>query len=154
MHFIDASWSLSRLTALTLTLVILGAPTFAGDEPLVPWGVYSVATEGGTRYEGEKLRAVLSYGETGGPEITVELIRVEMGYPSPSRVLWRLDIDIFGDTSDPCPIAEFYCASVREMRWSLGELGYDVVGSEFSITCIVSGIRDQSPVTTCKRGAT
>ncbi len=143
-----------RLNTLALALIIFGAPTFAEDKPLVPWSVHSVATEGGTTYEGEKLRAVLSYGEIGGPEITVELVSVEMGFPSPSRVLWRFKIDLLGDTSDPCPIAEVYCAVVRGMRWSSGELSYEVVGNESSISCIVSGIRDEAPVTTCKQDVT
>lgn len=121
----------------------------AEDKPLAPWGIYAVVTEGTTTYEGEKLRAVLSYGEIGGPELVIEQIDVEIGFPSPSRVLWRTDVDLYGEFDDPCPIAEMYCARVDAIRWASGKLSYSVIGPDFRFRCTISGIPAHESITSC-----
>ena len=83
---------------------------------MAPWGIYTLVSTGHRTYEGEKLRAALVYGETGGPRITIESIHVEMGYPSPNRVLWTAKVNLTGESPDPCPVAESYCATVEDLR--------------------------------------
>jgi len=136
-------------TALALVQMTLALPAVAEEKPLAPWAVHTLVSEGATTLEGEKFRAVLKYGETGGPTLEIELIKVEMGYPSQSSVLWQISVDPLGDTPDPCPIAEMYCATLRNIRWMQGNLEYDFVAPSKVYRCRISGIRSRSSKTSC-----
>ena len=116
---------------------------------MASWGVYTVVTAGRTTYEGDKIRAVLVYGEIGNPQITIESIHVEMGYPSLNRVLWTARVDVTGGKSSPCPIAESYCAIVKDLRWSGETLHYNLVSSSASLRCHVEIIKLGSLISTC-----
>jgi hypothetical protein len=116
---------------------------------MAPWGVHTLVSAGRTTYEGDKLRAVLVYGETGGPRISIESIHVDMGYPSPSRVVWTSRVDVIGDAPDPCPLAETYCAFVQGLRWADDTLLFELVAPTTTLRCRVDGVRSRAPRTTC-----
>lgn len=137
-----------RITSIAFLLVPIICP--AAEQPMAPWGIHTIVTTGSRFYEGKKTRAVLVYGETGGPIITIESIRVEMGYPTISEVLWQAKIEIIGDVEDPCPIAETYCAYIKDLRWSEGDLHYDLVAPSTTLRCQVEGIEMRGPKTTCE----
>ncbi len=140
------------LRALAGLVVLLPAVvSFADAEPLADWSVHTIATDGPSTYEGEKTRAVLTYGESGRPKLVIEKIRVEMGYPEQSEVSWRAEVDLTGDRPDPCPIAETYCAEVRDLRWLAGRLKYDLIGGATTLRCTVSNAKEGSPKTRCER---
>ena len=130
-------------------LLLSSSLGYGQERPLAPWGVHAVVTAGRTTYEGEKLRAILVYGETGNPQLTIERIHVEMGYPSPNRVLWATKVDITGGRPSPCPIAENYCAIVVNLRWSDETLHYDLVSPSAVLRCRVDKITSRAPSTTC-----
>lgn len=96
------------------------------------------------------MRAVLVYEVIGNSTITVESIRVEMGYPDSSEVNWQARIDITGESPDPCPIAETYCAYIKDLRWSGQYLHYDLVAPAATLRCKVQEMETQAPKTTCK----
>lgn len=138
------------LSAVAGVLLMLPTFGFGQDKPLAPWGIHSIATLGGTTYEGDKIRAVLVYGETGNPVITLEKIHVYMGYPSASRVSWITRIDLTGEMPDPCPVAESYCAIVTNLRWDVDALRYELVAPSGTLHCRVHYIISQAPRTTCE----
>lgn len=138
------------LTAVAGVLLILPTIGFSQGKPLAPWGVHSVATLGRTTYEGDKIRAVLVYGETGSPEISLEKIHVYMGYPSPNRVIWTAKIDLTGEIPDPCPVAETYCAFVTDLRWVDDALRYELVAPSGTLYCRGHYVISQAPKTTCE----
>ena len=143
---------MQRLCQLALgsVLVLLSTLCLGQMRPLAPWGVHSVATLGRTTYEGDKIRAVLVYGETGNPEITLERIQVYAGNPSPNEVVWRTKIDLTGEIADPCPVAESYCATVTNLRWSDDALLYEFVAPTVTLYCQVNYIISQAPNTECE----
>lgn len=120
---------------------------------MAPWGVHTVVSAGRTTYEGDKLRAVLVYGETGGPRISIESIHVDMGYPSPNRVVWTARVDVVGGGPGPCPVAESYCATVQDLRWSDDTLLYELVAPATTLHCRVDEVRSRAPKTTCKNSS-
>ena len=140
----------SGLFAVGGILIILSTFSFGQEKPLAPWGVHSVATLGRTTYEGDKIRAVLVYGEKGNPEITLEKNHVDMGYPSPNRVFWTAKIDLTGDIPDPCPVAESYCAVVKDLRWIDDSLRYQLIAPTVALHCQVNYVISQAPKTTCE----
>ncbi len=131
-------------------LLISSTLSFGQDQPLASWGVYALVTMGRTTYEGDKIRAVLIYGETGNPEISLESIHVDMGYPRPNQVVWKTKIDLTGETPDPCPIAESYCAIVKDLRWVDDELRYELVAPSTTLHCRVDYVIARAPKTTCE----
>ena len=138
------------LTAIGAALLVLPTMSLGQDGPLAPWGIHAIVTLGSTTYEGDKIRAVLVYGETGAPEIRLEKIHVYMGYPSPNRVTWTAKVDITGEMPDPCPIAESYCAKVENLRWDVDALRYELVAPTGTLHCRVHYIISQAPKTTCE----
>jgi hypothetical protein len=146
---------LTLTTKLAVGTVFLATSVlgWSQEKPLAPWGVHTVVTSGRTTYEGDKIRAVLVYGETGGPRISIERIHVDMGYPSPSRVDWAARVDVLGDRPDPCPVAETYCASVENLRWSGDILLYEVVAPSSTLHCRVDEVASRAPRTTCDSGS-
>ena len=135
-----------------VVFVLCSALAHAREQPMANWGVHTIATQGSTTYEGDKLRAGLVYGETGAPRISVESIHVDMGYPSPNRVEWTARIDLIGDRPDVCPIAEMYCATVEGLRWHDDVLAYELVSPSGTLHCRVDGIRARRPETSCDAG--
>jgi len=131
-------------------LFLLSTLCFGQVRPLAPWGIHSVATLGNTTYEGDKIRAVLVYGETGNPQITLEKIQVYMGHPSPNEVVWTAKVDLTGEEPDPCPVAETYCAMVTNLRWSDDALRYELVAPTATLHCQVNYIISQAPNTECE----
>ncbi len=141
---------LLRQLAFGGMLVLLSTLSFGQLKPLAPWGVHAVATLGRTTYEGDKIRAVLVYGETGNPKITLEKIDVYMGHPSPNQVIWTAKVDLTGEIPDPCPVAESYCAFVSNLRWIDDALRYELVAPSATLYCQVNYIISQAPKTECE----
>ena len=137
------------IVTLSGVLLLSSSLGYGQEKPMASWGIHTVVTAGRTTYEGEKLRAILVYGEIGSPQITIERIHVQMGYPSPNRVLWTARIDITGGRPSPCPIAEHYCAEIKNLRWSDETLHYDLVSPSATLRCWVDRIKSRSPTTTC-----
>ena len=131
-------------------LLLLCTLCLGQTRPLAPWGVHAVATLGHTTYEGDKIRAVLVYGETGNPQITLEKIQVYMGHPSPNEVVWTAKVDLTGEEADPCPVAETYCAMVANLRWSDDALLYELVAPSVTLYCQVNYIISRAPKTECE----
>ncbi len=133
-------------------MFVLSSISFA-QEPMAPmaeFGVHTVVTLGPTVYEGEKIRAVLTYGEVGTPTIFIEAIKVEEGYPVQSKVLWREKIDVTGGLGDVCPIAEFWCGSIHELRWKNNTLQYEIKTGSHTYFCNVNQIGKGTSKSSCR----
>ena len=143
---------MQRLYQLALggVLVLLSTLCLGQVKPLAPWGVHSVATLGRTTYEGDKIRAVLVYGETGNPKIMLERIQVYSGHPSTNEVIWTAEVDLTGEIPDPCPAAETYCAAVTNLRWRDDALRYELVAPSATLFCQVNYIISRAPNTECE----
>jgi hypothetical protein len=123
------------------------------EEPMAPmaeYGVHTIVTLGSTVYEGEKTRAVLTYGEVGMPYVYIEAIKVKEGYPSQSMVLWREKIDVFGGLGDVCPVAESWCGSIQELRWKNKALQYEIKAGSHTYLCNVNQIGKGTSKSTCR----
>jgi len=134
-------------------MFVLSNISFA-EEPMVPmaeYGVHTVVTMGTTAYEGEKIRAILTYGEVGTPTIFIESIKVEEGYPIQSKVLWRDKIDVMGGLGDVCPIAESWCGSIQELRWKNNTLQYEIKTASHTYHCSVNQIGKRTSKSSCLR---
>ena len=134
-------------------MFVLSNISFA-EEPMAPmaeFGVHTVVTLGSTVYEGEKIRAVLTYGEVGTPTIFIEAIKVEEGYPVQSKVLWREKIDVTGGLGDVCPIAESWCGSIQEFRWKNNTLQYEIQTGSQVYLCNVNQIGKGTSKSSCRR---
>jgi hypothetical protein len=119
--------------------------------PMAEFGVYTVITSGSTVYEGEKIRAVLTYGEVGTPTIFIEAIKVETGYPVQSKVLWREKIDVTGGLGDVCPKAESWCGSIQKLRWKNNTLQYEIKTGTHTYLCNVNQIGKGTSKSSCLR---
>ena len=118
-------------------------------KPMANWGVYAIATSGGTYYEGKKLRAVLIYGEIGEPYLYIESISVAMGYPVQSEVLWRKKLDVAGGKR-VCPVSETWCGKVVNLRWDEQLLKYEIkAGIQSTYYCTAKGSKDKNITTIC-----
>jgi hypothetical protein len=134
-------------------MFVLFSISFA-EEPLTPmaeFGVHTVVTLGPALYEGEKIRAVLTYGEVGMPTIFIEAIKVKEGYPVQSKVLWREKIDVSGGLGDVCPIAESWCGSIQELRWKNNTLQYEIKTGSHTYFCNVNQIGKRTSKSSCRR---
>jgi hypothetical protein len=132
---------------------VLSGISFA-EEPMAPmaeFGVHTVVTLGPTIYEGEKIRAILTYGEVGTPTIFIEAIKVKEGYPVQSKVLWREKIDVTGGLGDVCPIAESWCGSIQELRWKNNTLQYEIKTASHAYFCSVNQIGKGTSKSSCRR---
>ena len=119
---------MSNIWIFVIMMFVLSGISFA-EEPMAPmaeFGVHTVVTLGPTVYEGEKIRAVLTYGEVGKPTVFIEAIKVEMGYPIQSKVLWREKIDVTGGLRDVCPMVESWCGAIQELQWKNNTLQYEI----------------------------
>ena len=144
---------MSIVRIFVILMFLLSGISFA-EEPIVPmaeFGVHTVVTLGSTIYEGEKIRAVLIYGEVGTPTIFIEAIKVEEGYPDQSKVLWREKIDITGGLGDVCPVAESWCGSVQELRWENNTLQYEIKTGSHTYYCNVNQIGKGTSKSSCWR---
>jgi len=144
---------MSIVRIFVILMFLLSGISFA-EEPIAPmaeFGVHTVVTLGSTIYEGEKIRAVLIYGEVGTPTIFIEAIKVEEGYPDQSKVLWREKIDITGGLGDVCPVAESWCGSVQELRWENHTLQYEIKTGSHTYYCNVNQIGKGTSKSSCWR---
>jgi hypothetical protein len=48
--------------------------------------IHTIVSSEPRTFEGNKLRAIVEYGELGSPYVFIESIKVEMGHPSRSKV--------------------------------------------------------------------
>ncbi len=106
---------MSIVRIFIILMFVLSSISFA-EEPMAPmagFGVHTVVTLGPTVYEGEKIRAILTYGEVGMPYIFIEAIKVEMSYPVQSKVLWREEIDVTGLVLEGVPQDVFFALSFK-----------------------------------------
>lgn len=137
---------------IILTFVLSGL-SFA-EEPVAPmaeFGVHTIVTLGPTVYEGEKIRAILTYGEVGRPTIFIEAIKVEEGYPIQSKVLWKEKIDVTGGLGDVCPVAEYWCGYIQRLRWEKHNLMYEIKTNSHTYYCNVNEIGKGTSKSSCQR---
>ena len=118
------------------------------DKPLADWGVYTIVSSGPKIWEGNRIRAVLMYGETGFPKIVLESIHVEEGWPIRSRVLWTKNVDVTGSL-EICPPAEYWCGEISNLTWEKNELHYDINSNNKCHSCIVRNINEGKLNTEC-----
>ena len=144
---------MSIVRIFIILMFVLSGISFAEERivPMAEFGVHTVVTSGSTIYEGEKIRAVLIYGEVGTPTIFIEAIKVEEGYPDQSKVLWREKIDITGGLGDVCPIAESWCGSIQELRWINNTLQYEIRTGSHTYYCNVNQIGKGTSKSSCIR---
>jgi hypothetical protein len=123
--------------------------------PLAEWGVYTVVTLGPKFYEGTKTRAMLFYGEVGNPRLELEVIEVEMGWPSQSTVVWHSEVNFLGGLAEGevCPPAETYCAEIVNLRWEGETLRWDLRAPGRVFSCSASGVKQRQVQSTCTRVA-
>jgi hypothetical protein len=144
---------MSIVRVFVILMFVLSSISFA-EEPMTPmaeFGVHTVVTLGSTVYEGKKIRAVLTYGEVGTPTIFIEAIKVEEGYPVQSKVLWREKIDVYGGLGDVCPVAEWWCGSIQELRWKNNTLQYEIKTGSHTYYCNVNQIGKGTSKSSCWR---
>ena len=142
---------MSIVRIFIILMFVLSGISFA-EEPVAPmaeFGVHTVVTSGPAVYEGEKIRAILAYGEVGTPAIFIEAIKVETGYPVQSKVLWREKIDVTGGLGDVCPKAESWCGSIRELRWKNNTLHYEIKTGSRTYYCNVNQIGKGTSKSSC-----
>lgn len=132
-------------------VIVLCNISFAQEPttPMAEYAVHTVVTLGTTTYEGEKIRAILAYGEVGTPTISIEAIKVKMGYPVQSKVLWRDIIDVTGGLGDVCPVAESWCGSIQELRWKNKTLYYEIKTASHTYHCSVNQIGNGTSKSLC-----
>ena len=143
-----------RIARIFIAMVFVLSNISFAQKPIVPmaeFGVHTVVTLGPTIYEGEKIRAVLAYGEVGTPTIFIEAIKVKEGYPVQSKVLWREKIDVTGGLGDVCPIAESWCGSIQEFRWKNNTLQYEIQTGSQVYLCNVNQIGKGTSKSSCRR---
>jgi hypothetical protein len=143
---------MSMVRIFIILMFALSGISFA-EEPVAPmadFGVHTVVTLGPAVYEGEKIRAILTYGEVGTPAIFIEAIKVEEGYPVQSKVLWKEKIDVTGGLGDVCPKAEFWCGSIQELRWENSTLQYEIKTGSHTYYCNVNQIGKGTSKSSCR----
>ena len=144
---------MSIVRIFIILMFVLSGISFA-EEPMAPmaeFGVHTVVTLGSTVYEGEKIRAILTYGEVGTPTIFIEAIKVEEGYPVQSKVLWREQIDVTGGLDNVCPVVESWCGSIQELRWKNNTLQYEIKTGSHTYYCNVNQIGKGTSKSSCLR---
>jgi len=138
---------------ITLSLLLISAiPSNADNyEPIVKYGVYTVVSTGPTYYGGERLMAVLEYGEVGHPYLTIEKVKIVFGsHPSESKVLWRKKIDIAGDKSQKIfPPSEYWKGEINNLHWDKDKLIYMIILPGLAYACIVNDIETKDLIATC-----
>ena len=141
-----------KLQVISILTLLLSNLALAQNvvAPMANFEVHAIVTLGPTLFEGEKIRAVLTYGETGGPNIFLETIKVEMGYPQQSKVLWKEKIDVTGGLGEICPIAESWCGSIEDLRWQDGSLQYEIKTASLTYHCTVRNIESKAPESFCR----
>jgi len=144
---------MSIVRIFVILMFILSGISFAEETmaPMAEFGVHTVVTLGPTVYEGDKIRAVLAYGEVGTPSIFIEAIKVEEGYPVQSKVLWREKIDVTGGLGDVCPVAESWCGYIQELRWINNTLQYEIRTGSHTYYCNVNQIGKGTSKSSCIR---
>ncbi len=145
--------SISMMRIFVVLMFALSTLSFAEEPgaPMADFGVHTVVTLGPAVYEGDKIRAILAYGEVGNPTIFIEAIKVEEGYPVQSRVLWREKIDVFGGIGDVCPVAEYWCGSIRELRFVNNTLQYEIKTGSQAYSCNVNQIGKGTSKSSCRK---
>jgi hypothetical protein len=142
-----------RISRIFIVMMFVFSSLSFAEEPMPPmaeFGVHAVVTLGTTIYEGEKIRAVLTYGEVGTPSIFIEAIKVKEGYPVQSKVLWREKINVTGGLGDVCPIAEYWCGYIKELRWKNNTLQYEIKTGSHTYLCNVNQIGKGTSKSSCR----
>lgn len=131
---------------------------FAGDLiPLADFRVHTIVTSGPIVYEGDKIRAVLTYGELRAPTILIEAIKVKEGYPDSSKVLWREKIDVMEKIDATGHICEgpegVWSCSLDNLRWEGSALKYEIITSNVTYECStnVTSTNSNALITKCSK---
>jgi hypothetical protein len=139
-------------------LLVLSLTVFAEDlKPLADFRVHTIVTSGPKFYEGDKIRAVLTYGELGAPYIFMETIKVKEGYPDLSMVLWCEKIDVtekIDKTGHICEGPEgVWSCSLENLRWEGSALKYEIITSKVTYECStnVTSTSDHTLSTKCSK---
>jgi hypothetical protein len=117
--------------------------------PMADFGIHTIVTSGPRAFEGKKLRAIVEYGELGFPSIFIESINVEMGYPSPSRVVWREKIDETGGIKNICQEPGVWRCSLENLRWDDSTLNYELKTSSGTYKCSAKVVEGDKINTNC-----
>ncbi len=119
--------------------------------PFADWSVYTVVSNGPKRWEGDKIRAVLMYGESGAPYLMLESIHVDWGWLSSyNKVLWKKRVNTMGDLTLCSEAAESWCGVLSGLRWEGDDLKYEIENDKDSYVCTVTEIRNEKMKTTCR----
>jgi hypothetical protein len=95
-------------------------------EPMADFRIHTIVSSEPRTFEGNKLRAIVEYGELGSPYVFIESIKVEMGYPSRSKVFWREKIDETGGVQNVCREPGVYPCSLDNLKWVDSTFVYDL----------------------------
>ena len=120
-------------------------------EPMADFRIHTIVTSGPRAFEGKKLRAIVEYGELGFPSIFIESINVEMGYPSPSRVVWREKIDETGGVKNICQEPGVWRCSLENLRWEDSTLNYELKTSSGTYKCSAKVVEGDKINTNCSK---
>lgn len=141
-----------------LLLLFLSLSVIAEDlKPLADFRVHTIVTSGPKFYKGDKIRAVLTYGELGVPYIFIESINVKEGYPDSSKVLWRKKIDVMEKidaTDHVCEGPEgVWSCSLENLRWEGSALKYMIKASKEIYECStnVTSNKGHTVITECSQ---
>jgi len=127
-------------------------PVYAGEaEPVADFRIHTLVSSEPRTFEGDRLRAVVEYGELGFPSVLIESIRVEMGFPPSSKVLWRATIDETGGIGGLCRPPGAYACSLDNLEWNDSTLVYDLKTPAAAYRCSVRVSEGPAIATDCSR---
>ena len=139
--------------SLLISMLLLCCPSIPAEEPApkADFGVHTIVSSGPRTFEGDKLRAIVEYGELGFPSIYIESIHVEMGYPSPSKVLWREKIDWSGGIDNICREPGIWPCSLENLQWEDSAFHYDLKTPAETYRCSATVSEERKIETSCTK---
>ena len=121
-------------------------------EPMADFRIHTIVSSNPRTFEGNKLRAIVEYGELGLPSIFIESTKVEMGHPSPSKIFWREKVDETGGVINVCREPGLWRCSLDNLKWKDSTLVYDLKTPRGAYQCSARVIEGQKPKTNCSKG--
>lgn len=120
-------------------------------EPMADFRIHTIVSSEPRRFEGNKLRAIVEYGELGSPSVFIESIKVEMGYPSRSKVFWREKIDETGGVQSVCREPGVWRCSLENLKWTDSIFDYDLKTPSGTYKCSAKIIKAKRIKTDCSK---
>lgn len=120
-------------------------------EPMADLRIHTIISSEPRTFAGNKLRAIVEYGELGSPYVFIESIKVEMGHPSRSKVFWREKIDETGGVQNVCREPGVWRCSLDNLKWADSTFFYDLKTPSGTYKCSAKIIAAKRIKTDCSK---